>query len=165
MDRFTNLTRLKIIAQDISEISGLGTSVQLEELWICECKLTVSLVSHLDIKVFFYYIYIPIFSKRIEGLTACKKLKSLLLYSNKIVKMENLAHLNLAKLWLNNNKIAKIEGIQHMSELKDLNVARNCISTIGESLTGLNKLETLNLAGNQIENFQVGGNKSSTQIT
>ena len=54
-----------------------------------------------------------------------------MLYSNKITKIENLGHLNLTKLWLNCNKIARIEGLEHMSELKDLNLARNCIRTLG----------------------------------
>ena len=46
----------------------------------------------------------------ISGLNGCKQLKKLLLYDNKISKMENISHLEqLNVLWLNNNKITKIE--------------------------------------------------------
>ncbi len=42
MDKFPNLTELKIIAQDIVVITGLETCLNLSELWIAECKLKVS---------------------------------------------------------------------------------------------------------------------------
>lgn len=40
---FPNLTSLTIVAQDIKEISGLETCLQLKELWIAECCIEVSL--------------------------------------------------------------------------------------------------------------------------
>ena len=39
---FPNLTSLTIVAQDIKEISGLETCLQLKELWIAECCIEVS---------------------------------------------------------------------------------------------------------------------------
>lgn len=42
MDKFPNLTELKIIAQDLTTISGLETCLNLNELWIAECKISVS---------------------------------------------------------------------------------------------------------------------------
>lgn len=42
-----------------------------------------------------------------------------------------------------------------MSNLIDLNLARNCIQTIGDSLKPFQNLEILNLASNQIEKLQV----------
>jgi Leucine-rich repeat (LRR) protein len=130
MDRFINLTKLKIIEQDLSDISGLSSCLLLEELWICECKLTVNLTQQSKHQMLTLNQLVS-FEQRIEGLSACKRIKTLLLYSNKIAKIENLGHLNLTKLWLNCNKIARIEGLEHMSELKDLNLARNCIRTLG----------------------------------
>ena len=41
-----------------------------------------------------------------------------------------------------------------MSRLVELNLAQNCILTIGESLRNLDNLEYLNLASNLIDNFQ-----------
>ena len=43
MERFPNLKELKVIAQELYSISGLDTCVNLEELWVAECKLTVSI--------------------------------------------------------------------------------------------------------------------------
>ena len=40
---FPNLTSLTIVAQDIKEISGLETCLQLKELWIAECCIEVSI--------------------------------------------------------------------------------------------------------------------------
>lgn len=40
---FPNLTSLTVVAQDIKEISGLETCLQLKELWIAECCIEVSL--------------------------------------------------------------------------------------------------------------------------
>lgn len=42
IDKFPNLTELKIIAQELTTISGLETCLNLTELWVAECKLTVS---------------------------------------------------------------------------------------------------------------------------
>lgn len=40
---FHNLSSLTIVAQDIREISGLETCLQLKELWIAECCIEVRL--------------------------------------------------------------------------------------------------------------------------
>ena len=77
------------------------------------------------------------------------------MYSNRILRIQNLDQLNLSVLWLNDNKISKIEGFNHMSRLAELNLAQNSITSIGESLKNLDNLETLNLASNLIDNFQV----------
>lgn len=41
MDKFPGLKELKIIAQELHLISGLDSCVNLNELWIAECKLNV----------------------------------------------------------------------------------------------------------------------------
>ena len=41
MDKFPNLTTLKIIAQDLTFITGLDSCANLDELWLAECKITV----------------------------------------------------------------------------------------------------------------------------
>ena len=43
-----------------------------------------------------------------------------------------------------------MENLEHLKELRNLNLANNVISVIGDSLAGLTKLETLNLAGNRM---------------
>lgn len=43
LEKFPNLTELKIIAQELTHISGLESCSKLSELWIAECKLNVIL--------------------------------------------------------------------------------------------------------------------------
>lgn len=132
MEKFPFLHELRIIGQDLKQISGLETCVGLHELWISECEL-----------------------KKITGLENCKNLKKLFLYSNKIAAIEGLENLNLQVLWLNGNCIAKIQGFGHMTSLVELNLAKNRITSIGESLKNLKNLKILNLASNLIDSFQV----------
>jgi hypothetical protein len=40
MSQFKNLTSLCIVAQDIEEMSGMQELVHLEELWVCETRVT-----------------------------------------------------------------------------------------------------------------------------
>nr|KAF6501216.1 leucine rich repeat containing 9 [Molossus molossus] len=129
---FPNLTSLTIIAQDIKEISGLETCLQLKELWIAECCL-----------------------EKIGGLQECRHLEKLYLFYNKISKIENLEKLSRLKvLWLNHNTIKNIEGLQTLKNLNDLNLAGNLISSIGRCLDPNEQLEKLNLSGNQICSFK-----------
>jgi hypothetical protein len=46
MDKFPNLNELKIVAQELEHISGLETCLNLNELWIIECKLKVKILFH-----------------------------------------------------------------------------------------------------------------------
>ncbi|KAM4853660.1 leucine-rich repeat-containing protein 9 isoform 3-T5 [Thomomys bottae] len=129
---FPNLTSLTIVAQDIKEISGLETCSRLKELWIAECCI-----------------------EKIEGLQGCRNLEKLYLYYNKISRIENLEKLmKLEILWLNHNAIKNIEGLYFLKNLSDLNLAGNLISTIGRCLDPNDKLEKLNLSGNQISSFK-----------
>ena len=132
MEKFPYLHELRIIGQELKQISGLETLTGLHELWISECEL-----------------------KKITGLDNCKKLKKLFLYSNKISAIEGLENLDLQVLWLNGNCISKVGGFGHMNSLTELNLARNCITSIGESLKNLKNLKILNLASNLIDSFQV----------
>ncbi|XP_074092030.1 leucine-rich repeat-containing protein 9 isoform X2 [Macrotis lagotis] len=129
---FPNLTSLTIVAQNITKISGLESCLLLKELWITECHIT-----------------------KIEGLQECKNLEKVFLYYNKITKIENLELLaKLEVLWLNHNSIKAIEGLKSLKNLKDLNLAGNFINSIGHCLDFNERLERLNLSGNQISSFK-----------
>uniref|UniRef100_A0A8D1U9P1 Leucine rich repeat containing 9 n=1 Tax=Sus scrofa TaxID=9823 RepID=A0A8D1U9P1_PIG len=92
---------------------------------------------------------------KIGGLQECRNLEKLYLYYNKISKIENLEKLfRLEVLWLNHNAIKNIEGLQTLKNLSDLNLAGNLISSIGRCLDPNEKLERLNLSGNQICSFK-----------
>ena len=40
---FPNLTKLVIVGQNITRMENLSFSSELNELWICECKLKVDI--------------------------------------------------------------------------------------------------------------------------
>lgn len=42
IDKFPHLTELKIIAQELKRINGLENCVNLTELWLAECQITVT---------------------------------------------------------------------------------------------------------------------------
>ncbi|CAJ1404219.1 unnamed protein product [Effrenium voratum] len=71
--------------------------------------------------------------RKIEGLERCSELQRLL---------------------LNENAIEKIEGLQHCRKLQKLYLPFNCIKEIGDGLAGLENLEVLWLAGNQLSSLQ-----------
>ena len=95
-----------------------------------------------------------------ENVTGCVGLIQLYLYSNKLNRIQGLDKLvRLEKLWLNGNSISclgGLGGLGNQSELRDLNLADNCIATIGDTLRGLQKLEILDLSGNNLSSFEVG---------
>ncbi len=59
-------------------------------------------------------------------------------------------------LWLADNYISRIEGISHLSKLRELNLARNDISHVANTLDANSALQQINLADNRISSFQVG---------
>lgn len=61
----------------------------------------------------------------------------------------------LQVLWLADNYISSITGISHLSNLQQLNLARNDIALIGSSLQQSTRLTSLNLADNHISCLQV----------
>ena len=130
---FTNLTSLSIMQQKIKKIEGLNTCTQLKHLWVVECGLT-----------------------KIGGLQNCVRLERLFLYGNRIVKIENLTGLGgtLKTLWLGDNNITQIENIAHLTELRELNVARNEIERCAEVLKANKKLVSLNVSANRLCTFR-----------
>lgn len=91
---------------------------------------------------------------RIEGLGNCLKLKELFLHSNRINRITGISHLpNLEVLWLSNNEIRNVEGLGDLP-LKELSLARNPISQLGEVLN-MKELEFLNVAATNIGSFKV----------
>ena len=139
---FPSLRKLQIMQQSVSSIEGLDACNALEELWVVESTI-----------------------EKIEHLHNCMRLKKLYLYSNRIRRIENLGHLQeLEVLSLANNRIFLLENLEELKELKELNLANNLISGIGDALVGLQRLHTLNLAGNSIGSFKEVGNLSPYRV-
>ncbi|EPQ12588.1 Leucine-rich repeat-containing protein 9 [Myotis brandtii] len=93
---FPNLTSLTIVAQDIKEISGLETCLQLKELWIAECYL--------------------------EGLQTLKNLNDLNLAGNLISSIGRCLDPNeqLEKLNLSGNQICSFKDLTNLTRLRRL---------------------------------------------
>ncbi|CAJ1413480.1 unnamed protein product, partial [Effrenium voratum] len=83
------------------------------------------------------------------------KLHSVCLIQQDMRKIEGLERCSeLQRLLLNENAIEKIEGLQHCRKLQKLYLPFNCIKEIGDGLAGLENLEVLWLAGNQLSSLQ-----------
>lgn len=123
---FPNLRHLTIVGQELTKIEALEGCPLLEELWVAECRLTVSLLSvrwsgHAGSTVMLYYIsgicsiqkdlnILCPFLQEISGLDKCLQLKKLYLYDNQIHEISNVEFLiNLDVLWLNSNSISRIQ--------------------------------------------------------
>lgn len=61
----------------------------------------------------------------------------------------------LQVLWLADNYISFISGLSNLVRLKQLNLARNDITSIGSTLLPNTALTSLNLADNKLSSFQV----------
>ncbi|OQR95919.1 hypothetical protein THRCLA_07461 [Thraustotheca clavata] len=130
---FTNLKEISIVKQPtIVMMEGLENCPAIETLRIIECSLL-----------------------RIEGLSNATRLKYLNLSSNQISNMENLSKCtSLETLWLNDNRIDKIAGLNDCINLKKLWVCKNNISKLDSGLEPCKVLDELNIAANQLSNFQ-----------
>ncbi|XP_067941699.1 leucine-rich repeat-containing protein 9-like [Watersipora subatra] len=130
---FPNLVCLCIVGQEeVTTIDHINRLIQLEELWIAECRI-----------------------KKISGISSLKRLSKLYLYGNQIVHIQGLSSLSeLRLLWLSNNRLTGIQGLEHSSNLRDLNLAGNKINAIGHSLDHCVDLEVLEISGNSLVSFK-----------
>ena len=60
----------------------------------------------------------------------------------------------LERLWLDQNNIDSVAGLGTLERLEHLNLAGNNIEQIGIGLDGLVSLSNLNLSANKIGNFK-----------
>ena len=130
---FTNLTSLSIMQQSLERIEGLEACAQLQHLWVVECRV-----------------------RKIEGLSSCARLERLYLYGNAIRVVEGLEHAasSLKTLWLCDNKIAVVPNLGYLTELRELNLARNEVEQCADALRECGKLVSLNVAANAIDSFK-----------
>ena len=89
--------------------------------------------------------------RRIENLDRYTGLKALHLDSNGLFSIENLSHLKqLRCIFLQKNLISSIEGLAGLDNLVQLDLSYNRIETVGDELSRLPSLATLNLAKNAL---------------
>lgn len=153
LDTFTELEELILCDNEISEIKGLENLINLKKLDLTGNKIN-----------------------EIKGLENLENLEELILGRNKINEIKGLEDLkNLRVLWITRNRIEKISGLETLTSLVDLSLDMNQISKIKnldnlvnlkslwfwrnniEEISGLEnliELEDINLEGNNIKEIK-----------
>ena len=130
---FTGLKELRIIEQDVADLSFLSDLPNLEILLVYHTLL-----------------------KDTKGLKFCPNLRSVILESNKISELPDLCELkNLEIFSIADNPLEKMPEFVEISTLKDLNIASCNLPKLPSSIARLQRLETLNVAANHIHSFKV----------
>ena len=57
-------------------------------------------------------------------------------------------------LWLADNQISCIAGLSQLTALQELNLARNLIEVVADTLEANTAIQTLNLADNRLGSFK-----------
>lgn len=147
-----HLRSLDLSSNNLSRIEGLGGMAKLKELKLYGCQIS-----------------------RLQGLEDCIALSALHLEDNRIPELSGLENLRaLEYLNLDKNRLQKLgRGFARLTKLRELHVSRNqlqdlhgvsCLSSLEvlsasknqlekltcEQIKGLNRLDELHLAGNQL---------------
>ena len=153
LENLTNLNKLHLSFNEITEISGLDNLINLKSLHLQGNKIRK--IKGLEQLKNLEYLYLNnngIF--KIQGITNLSKLKSLMIYDNRITEIQEVDHLsNLEILNLRNNEISEIKGLKGLSNLKRLDLSNNRITEI-KGLDNLVGLEFLDLSYNQINEIK-----------
>lgn len=131
-EKFSQLTEIRVIEQDVVDLEWLKDLPHLEKLQVYHTLL-----------------------KDTSGLKYCPNLTTLILEGNKLTKLPNcsaLKHLEL--LSVAENPFEEIPDFSRCTNLKELNIANDRLPDISSSIKHLAKLEILNLAGNHIHTFR-----------
>jgi len=150
---FTELEELNLYGNEISEIKGLESLKNLKKLYIRKNQISeIKGLKHL-INLEELYLNNNMISE-IKELGSLKNLRVLWLSQNNIKKIKGLENLtNLVWLSLNGNQISKIENLDNLVNLKSLSFWRNNIEEIS-GLENLIKLENIDLKENNIKEIK-----------
>nr|CAD7425313.1 unnamed protein product [Timema monikensis] len=156
---YKSLTKLVVIGQPLTSLSGVEKLKHLKELWVVECHIQPSAVSqnqrsqeatvHLNARD--GQCSSPTDKRDTSSIESCSKMEKLYLYSNRIKRIPKLDTMtNLNTLWLSGNKIKYIENLDCKEELQELYLSNNNISELSPALQRNRKLTLLNISGNPI---------------
>ena len=147
--KFTNLQKLYLSNNKLTEIKGLDNLVNLKILFLDNNQITE--IKGLDNLVNLQVLYLYHNKLTVmKGLDNLVNLQVLDLYNNKLTEIKGLDNLvNLQILNLYHNQITEIKGLDNLISLQELYLSTNKITeTIG--LNNLVNLQILNLYHNQI---------------
>ena len=86
------------------------------------------------------------------GLAGCKRANSA--PSVREVQAWDIMQNGLQVLWLADNQISYIAGLSQLTALQELNLARNLIEVVSDTLEANTALHTLNLADTRLGSFK-----------
>jgi len=149
LESFTNLKKLYLNYNLITEISGLDKLIELRSLHL-QGNMIKKIEGLLHLKnlesLYLNNNEISI----IEGINGLSNLKILMVFDNNISNIQEVENLsNLEILNLRNNPISEIKGLKKLTNLRRLDLSNNQISEI-KGLKNLKKLEFLDLSHNNI---------------
>ncbi|ERJ11895.1 immunoglobulin-like domain-containing protein [Haloplasma contractile] len=125
---FTNLTKIDLLYNDISDITPLENLPLLEDI-----NLNNNNFSDLS------------------SLQNIKTLKNLWLENNNITDLSVLANLsNLDSLYLSNNQVSDLTPLINLANLQNVYLSNNQVTTLPENFSNMLNLNGLHLSGNQI---------------
>ncbi|MDE0040685.1 MAG: leucine-rich repeat domain-containing protein, partial [Candidatus Poribacteria bacterium] len=145
----TNLRRLWLGSNPLSDLSPISNCSKLEDLDISGCGISDifalrGLVNLLGVNLGGNNIH------DLQPLNSLKNLEHLLMYQNPISDITPLENVRkLKRLWAWSCQISDISALQNLSELTELNLAGNQIVDIAP-LANLRQLTRLSLASNRI---------------
>ncbi|QDS74875.1 Protein phosphatase 1 regulatory subunit sds22 [Venturia effusa] len=143
------LTELDVYDNMISHIKGLDALTALTVLDLSFNKIKhIKRLQHLIHLTDLYFVQNKI--STIENLEGLSKLRNLELGGNRIREIQNLETLTaLEELWLGKNKLTEIKGLDTLTNLKILSIQSNRLRSI-TGLESLTSLEELHISHNAI---------------
>lgn len=130
---FTGLTDLRILEQDIINLD-----------WLKDCPNLINLnVFHTNLKC-------------TKGLVYVCNLKKLFLDGNKLERFPDISNLkSITEFSIADNNIGDIPDIPVLPSLQVLNLAKCNLSSLPKTVVNLSSLSTLNIAGNNFDDFSL----------
>lgn len=135
---FTNMRELCLVMQPaVTEIRGMERLVEMRAAWVVECSLrSLTGLAPMSGRANFTQLYLDQNEiTSLAGIGACAHLETLSLAGNKITE-------------------GSLDELQFLLRLKNLNLARNKLRSIGTSLDANAMLEEINVADNLIGDFK-----------
>ncbi|XP_067950565.1 protein phosphatase 1 regulatory subunit SDS22 homolog [Watersipora subatra] len=154
LEKFAKVRLIDLSSNHIRTICRLECCSELRELKLYDNRLTA--IEKLDSLNDLHNVQLQ--HNRIQsigrGLVNCRKLTTLRLDSNQIVKIETrevAALSRLTTLDLSNNKLDNLSALNSLPNLTELSVCNNRLRTI--ELTRCKKLEEVDVSGNRFTDF------------
>jgi Leucine-rich repeat (LRR) protein len=159
----TNLTKLWLGNNQISDVSAIAHLTNLTELWLDNNQISeVSAIANLTNLTELYLSNNQI--SEVSAIANLTNLTTLSLHNNQISDVSAIANLtNLTELWLDNNQISDVSAIANLTNLTVLSLHNNQISDVS-AIANLTNLTELGLSNNQISDVSAIANLTNLTV-